>query len=486
MTRAEIVSKARKAPALRKVPVAAVRALVAKGRALDAEQGTVLFEEGEAGDRVFLVLRGTVRVSKDLGEGRSALVALRGGGDWIGEMSLRPGEARSATATVDGKARLLEIPTRDFAALLRAHPAGALDLLGLVSERLRESDRGMVDALRKRTDELLVANERLGEQMRRIRAGEDSERGLDAFVGRSAHADRIRKAGVRAARRDTGVLLVGEPGVGKTLLARCIHEASERGEGPFEVLDCSVFESPVLETEIFGHARGALPGLRTAAPGAIERADGGTLYLDRVDALAGPLQGMLYRFLELGEIQRVGESRVRSADVRVLASLAERPKAGSGGLRDDLLARLAVMTIELPPLRKRRNDIALLAARLSERCAAERGVAPLELTPSALRVLSLYDFPENALELRGELEALYEVAEPGSRVTSRELSGKFIQGDPVIAEHYSEAVRAFKAQLITTAVSESAGHRGRAAKRLGLHPSNLSRMIRDLELDEVL
>jgi len=487
MTRTEVVSKARRAPALRRAPVAAVRALVAAAQYREEEAGTALFEEGEPGESVYLILRGSVRITKDLGGGETALIATRERNEWIGELALRPGEARSASATVGGRSHLLEVPTREFVALLTDHPAAALDILSLVSERLRESDRGMIEALQKRTEELIETNENLGQQVRRFRAGHNEERGFEAFVGRSADTIRVRKAGARASRAETPTLLLGEQGVGKALLARCIHDAGPGAEAAFVSVDCSLFESPLLEAEMFGHARGALPGARKPAAGAVERADGGTLYLSRIDTLPRPVQAMLFRFLELGEFQRVGESRVRTARLQLVASATEDPASQTDPtLREDLVARVAVQKIQLLPLRKRRADVPLLAARLSEDIAADLGVASFEFEPSALRVLSRYDYPENVLELRAELEALYQVAKPGSRITSRDLSAKFVQGDASTAELYSEAVRAFKAQIIANAVHEAGGHRSRAAERLGLHPSNLSRMVRELELDDVL
>jgi two-component system response regulator AtoC len=478
--------KVRRAAVLRRVPIGAVRALIRDADRRDEESGAVLFEEGDPGGSVFLVLRGSVRITKALGEGRSARVALRSGLDWVGELSLKAGEKRSATAVTEAKTRLLEIPTLRFVAVLKEYPEAALDLLHLVSDRLRESDEGLLDALRKRTEELLTANERLGAQVRRLRKADDQE--LEAFVGPSAHAIRIRKAAARAARSSAPVLLVGEPGVGKELLARLVHEASSRGDQSFASIDCGLFDGPIVEAELFGHAKGALPGVRDSKAGAIERADGGSLCLGNLEALPRAAQGLLHRFLELGEFQRVGESRVRQADVRIIASTSIDPALASreGDLRADLVTRVDLMRIVVPPLRHRRNDVPLLAARMADECAARRGTAPLELAPSALQVLCRYDYPENADELLGEIEGLYAALEPGATVTSRDLSAKFIQGDPSTAELYSEAVRAFKAQLITTAVAEAGGHRARAAERLGLHPSNLSRMVRDLELDDVL
>jgi len=201
------------------------------------------------------------------------------------------------------------------------------------------------------------------------------------------------------------------------------------------------------------------------------------------------VQDQLFRFLETAEFSRTGDAATRSADVRVLAGLDGDPEAAvrEGRLRVDLLARLDVVRIAIPPLRARRTDLPLLALRVVDEVAARLECAPLTLAPSALRVLARYDFPnDNADELAGDVEELYATLGAGANVSSRDLPAKFVQGDPSTSEHYSEAVRAFKAQIITNAVHEAGGSRVRAAERLGLHPSNLSRMVRDLDLDEVL
>lgn len=482
-----IAARVRKATGLRRVPVASVRELVAASKVLELPAGTVLFEEGAPGGAVYLILRGSVQLSKELGVGRSATVAVRGPLDWIGELSLKPDDRRSATAQLGDKARLLEIPRARFVGVLRAHPAAALDLLDLVARRLRESDEGLLDALRKRTEELIAANERLGSEVKRLRSGDPSER-LGVFAGRSAVAIRVRKAAERAARSSAPVLILGERGVGKALLARAIHEASARGDQAFVELDCSLFEGAAVEAELFGHVRGALPAVRDAGSGALEKAHRGTLYLANVDALSRPVQGMLFRFLEEGEFERMGESRTRQTDVRVLASIEGDPGAAmrEDRMRRDLLGRLDVMRIPIGPLRNRRQDVPLIAFRLMQEHSGREGIAAPVLAPSALRLLSLYEYPENVDELAGEIAEICATARPGATITSRDLSAKFVQGDPSTAEHYSEAVRAFKAQIITNAVVESGGHRTRAAERLGIHPSNLSRMVRELELEEVL
>lgn len=491
MRRQDLLARVRRAPALRRLPVDAVGELVDGAELRELRRGELLFEEGAPGEHVYLVLRGSMRVSKDMGEGASALVALRGELEWLGELALERGERRSATADAEGAALLLEIPRVAFTRMLREHPEAAFDLLRFVSSRLRESDRALVDALRKRTEELLARNERLGEEVRRLRGPELAARSFDAFVGSSALASRVRAAAACAARNERPLLLLGEPGVGKELLAGLIHRASARSAGPFVTFDCSIFQGATVESELFGCARGGLPGASRARTGALEGAQGGTLYLARLDSLPPAAQHGLFRFLEVGEFQRVGETRVRGADVRIIAAselgVFSRPgcEPAVPGVRHDLLARLGTQRIDVPPLRSRPEDLALVVACIAGQMADRLGVAPLHLDPAALRVLATHDLPGNADDVAAEIERLHVACPPGSSVGPAELAaagGGVPRSSAPPSEHYSDAVRTFKIQLIQHALRESGGNRARAAERLGIHRSNLSRMIRDLGL----
>jgi DNA-binding NtrC family response regulator len=490
--RQDILARARRAAALRKLPAGVLRGLVGSAELRELRRGEVLFEEGTPGEHVYLVLRGSLRVRKDMGEGASALVALRGELEWIGELALEPGEQRSASADAEGPTLLLEIPRVAFTRVLREHPEAAFDLLRFVGSRLRESDRALIDSLRKRTDELLARNERLGDEVRRLRGPDLEAQGLDAFVGTSARARRVRAAAARAARNERPLLLVGEPGTGKQLLAGLIHRTSERSAGPFVLFDCSVFEGATVEAELFGCARGGMPGARRARAGALADAAGGTLYLARLDALSPAAQHGIFRFLEVGEFQRVGETRVREADVRVVAGreLGLGSSRGSpppaAGLRADLVARLDAQRIDVPPLRSRSEDLALVVSRIAGDMADRLGVAPLRFDPTALRVLQTRELPGNGDDVAAEIERLQATCPPGINLGPADL-GSGAPDSPAahaaIPEHYADAVRTFKIQLIQRALREARGNRARAAQRLGIHRSNLSRMIRDLGLE---
>jgi DNA-binding NtrC family response regulator len=447
--------------------------------------GTVLFREGDEARSVFVIAEGYVRVSKAVAEGPPVRIATRGPRELVGELSIEPGSRRSATATAESRLRLIEIPRRQFVAALRDEPEAALALLRLVSERLRESDSTLVESVRKRTADLLATNDRLGAEVRRLREPGSRERAFDEFVGSSVEASRVRKAAAMAARSDRPVLLVGEPGVGRHLLARLIHASSGRSRAPFVELDAALLAEETSEGLIFGHAPGALAGATRAEAGSIADALGGTLYIESIDRLSVHAQAQVVRLLNVAEYCRVGESRVRQGDVRLIASTDHDPQQAlrEGRLRGDLLAQLEAFRITVPPLRSRRRDIAPLVLALSERCANQRGIPLLRFGAPALRVLAFARLEGNARELEAEIERLYSVLEPGVEVAPGDLHLSLAGGSAGAGARYGEALRSFKSHLIGDALRAADGETAAAAERLGLHPSNLLRTMRDLGLD---
>jgi DNA-binding NtrC family response regulator len=388
----------------------------------------------------------------------------------------------------EGRVRVLEIPRDQFLTVLGNHPEAGLDLLRSMSLRLRQSDASLVDAVRKRLGELVATTRRLGEENRALLGSLDREAGFQAFLGASRHAARVREEARNAATQPVPVLLTGEPGTGKDLVGRAIHAAGPRAGGPFLSVHCGLPGEAVLESELFGHAPGGLPGSGEARRGVLELARGGTLFLDAVNEMPRALQGVLLRFLEVGEYQRVGETSVRRSEVRIISATDADLGAAvrEGRFRPDLRSRLEAIRIAIPPLRSRRQDIPLLAVHLMNRIAERLEFPPLELAPATLRTLSRHDLPGNADQLCEEMERLLRTFEAGHRVFPRDLAPAFLYGDPGSIDEYSDAVRAFKAQIISSAIEECGGHRARAAEKLGLHRSNLTRMIRDLGLDGLL
>jgi transcriptional regulator with GAF, ATPase, and Fis domain len=220
-------------------------------------------------------------------------------------------------------------------------------------------------------------------------------------VGASLAMRRIFGVLERIAPTTASVLLMGETGTGKDALARSIHLQSKRAEGPFEVVDCGAVTSSLIESELFGHERGAFTGAVAARAGAFERAAGGTIFLDEIGELALDLQPKLLRVLEAREFRRVGGSKTVAADVRIVAATTRdlRREVARGGFREDLYFRLAVVPIHVPPLRDRLDDLPRLALRLLAAVGSAQTISP-----EVLAALRAYDWPGNVRELRNVIE----------------------------------------------------------------------------------
>ncbi|RMG96861.1 MAG: sigma-54-dependent Fis family transcriptional regulator [Deltaproteobacteria bacterium] len=250
------------------------------------------------------------------------------------------------------------------------------------------------NALRQYAAEQELA--RLRAQVRRALVGESPA--LRALL------DQISKVGPTKAR----VLITGESGSGKELVARAIHESSQRCDGPFVKVNCAAIPAHLIESELFGHEKGAFTGATAPKQGLFEVADGGTLLLDEVGDMAPEAQAKVLRVLQSGEILRVGGRKPRQVDVRVLAATHRDLKAlvGEGAFREDLYFRLAVVPIEVPPLRARREDIPILVRHFIDQVCFDNGFAPKEIADEALEALVSHDWPGNVRELRNVVERM--------------------------------------------------------------------------------
>jgi DNA-binding NtrC family response regulator len=241
------------------------------------------------------------------------------------------------------------------------------------------------------------------------KTGHDVVFGVPRLIGNSAALQRLEEALRAAARCDAKVLITGESGAGKEVAARVIHAGSARASAPFLAINCAAVSESLLESELFGHVRGSFTGAVRDRAGLLESAHRGTLLMDEIGEMPLRMQGLLLRFLETGEIQRVGDDRpMLRRDVRVIAAtnrdLADAVAAGT--FRRDLYYRLNVLSIVVPPLRERREDVpALVRAFLQEACAAHR-VPRAEIADEALERLAEYDWPGNVRELRNFVERL--------------------------------------------------------------------------------
>jgi transcriptional regulator with GAF, ATPase, and Fis domain len=335
------------------------------------------------------------------------------------------------------------------------------------------------------------------DNVRRIEWLEAENRRLEAasggdLVGESPRLLEIGRLIARIAPTDSTVLLRGESGTGKEVAARAIHRASRRAGRPFVAINCATLSETLLESELFGHERGAFTGAVARKTGKLEVADSGTLFLDEVGELPPSLQAKLLRVLQEREFERLGGVRPIRVDVRVIAATnRDLEKAiREGAFRQDLYYRLNVITLEMPPLRDRPGDIPLLASHFAVRLARKLGRPLAGFTPEARACLERYAWPGNVRELANAVERAVVLGE-GEMIRPEDLPETVLEAAPGAAggspvPRFHESVAAHKRRLILDAVAQAGGNVSRAAERLGLHPNYLHRLITNLELRERL
>ncbi|GAA4408767.1 sigma-54 interaction domain-containing protein [Quisquiliibacterium transsilvanicum] len=288
--------------------------------------------------------------------------------------------------------------------------------VGLILYDRIESLKPLMSRLNRLQSELAEARKELAQQRR-------TRYTFSNFVGNSAPVVAVKSRARRAAALNTTVLLLGETGTGKELLAQAIHSASARAHGPFVAVNVAAVPESLLEAEFFGVAPGAYTGAdRRGRDGKLAAADGGTLFLDEIGDMPLPVQAKLLRALQEREVEPLGANRVQSVDVRVIAatSVDLEGHVAQGRFRADLYYRLNVLPIRLPPLRDRREDLGLLCEHLLEEIALEHGTLPKEIDPEALALLAARDWPGNIRELRNALEQACSVWD-GLRLTAEAL-----------------------------------------------------------------
>ena len=288
----------------------------------------------------------------------------------------------------------------------------------------------------------------------------------------------MAKQAVKAARFNVVVVLRGESGVGKTMVARMIHRLSDRRRKSFVAVNCGAIVDTLLESELFGYEKGAFTGANPGGKaGLIESADGGTLFLDEVGEIPSPLQVKLLRFLESGEVTRVGGTRAKKIDSRIICAttrnLEEMKEAGT--FRKDLYYRLHVVPIEIPPLRKRREEIGPLIHFYSERFNREFGLDK-QISEKALAVLLAYDYPGNVRELENLLRRLLAMSE-GPVVRISDLPSILLEKEDDSTASLGRTVSMIERDLIQETVEKSGSQR-KAAKILGVNQSTISRKLK--------
>jgi DNA-binding NtrC family response regulator len=307
--------------------------------------------------------------------------------------------------------------------------------------------------------------------------------GLVEILGVSRAIADVRDAVERAAAAPFPVLVEGESGSGKELIARALHRRSGRRDRPFCALNCAALPDDLVDTELFGHSRGAFTGAVADRQGVFEEAHLGTLFLDEVGELSPRAQAKVLRTLQDGDLRRVGENSSRRVDVRVVAATNRdlRQEVSAGRFRLDLLYRLDVVRISVPPLRDRRDDIPLLAEHFWH-TAAERVGSRAVLSPQTIAVLTRHDWPGNVRELQNVLASLAVRAAKRGFVPPTALPPALGTTAVPATWRLGEARRCFEARFIRAALARSGGHRGRAADELGLSRQGLAKLMTRLHI----
>ncbi len=345
------------------------------------------------------------------------------------------------------------------------------------------------DLLRKEVVRILEAAE-LRDDVRRLRALVSSAYGFDHIVSNSPRMRTVFERALAASRSDTPVLIVGESGTGKELLARAIHANGRRREGPFVPVNCAALPRDLIESELFGHRRGAFSGAHADHPGLFVSAHRGTLLLDEIGELAGEAQAKLLRVLQDGEVRPVGGLKGRRVDVRIIAATNRSvQQLRNGALRQDLFFRLSVLVIEVPPLRERLDDLPRLIEHFLARyrCCGASGLSSVE--PEALDLLGAYAFPGNVRELENFVHSLCSTLSPDrSAICAGDvrawLRRQGVRGAPLRdGDEPPVNLRRLEAWAIRAALERADGNKSRAAAMLGISRDTLYRKI--LEVGEM-
>jgi len=312
---------------------------------------------------------------------------------------------------------------------------------------------------------------------------------FENIIGTGPRMQEIYNLIAKVADTDSTILIQGESGTGKELVARALHFNSSRQHQPFVAINCSALPENLLESELFGHKKGAFTGAVQDKVGLFEEAESGTIFLDEVNSMAQPLQTKLLRVLQERQIRRVGETKSTPINVRVLAATNESllEKTKEGGFREDLYYRLAVIPFEMPPLRERLDDIPLLVNHFVQKNASQTGAEPKKIDGPVLEMLAKYNWPGNVRELENAIERACALCDEGIiRVSDLppHLVRQAMQGIPEIAQQtmpigkkLDEFVREQESHYIEETIKHCGGSREKAAKMLGISMATLYRKI---------
>ncbi len=381
---------------------------------------------------------------------------------------------------------------------------------GSISSAVEAMRRGAFDYITKPfdNDELLMIVDRalevrrLSAEVEALREDLETRYGFSEIVGISREIQDVFRTMAKVVRVDVTVLVTGESGTGKELVARAIHRRSPRSQGPFVAVNCSAIPQTLVESEFFGHEKGAFTDAKESRPGKFEQADGGTLFLDEVGDLALEAQAKLLRALQERQIQRVGARASRSVDVRVVAATNKdlEKESREGRFREDLFWRLNVVHLRLPSLRERRADLPILIDHFVDRFNRELGLAVESIAPDARQLLCEYPWPGNVRELENTICRSMILCEENT-LTLADLPGR-VRGEPAegsgavprsdlsrltLADAVAEASERLEKVMILSRLAEHRGSRTATAESLGVSRKTLFNKMRQYGLtgDEI-
>jgi DNA-binding NtrC family response regulator len=337
----------------------------------------------------------------------------------------------------------------------------------------------------KRAVDTLQKDKEIDQLRRRL----DQKFGLDNIVGQSKMMKDVFARIQRAAPVDSTVLILGESGTGKELVAQALHHNSPRKKGPFVPINVAAVPATLVESELFGHVRGAFTGATDKRMGRFEQADGGTLFIDEIGDFELGLQAKLLRVLETMTLTPVGGHEDRKVNVRVVAATSRelRKMVQEGMFREDLYYRLNVIPINLPPLRDRPDDLPILVEHFLREIAESKATPPRRISPEVMRRFQSYRWPGNVRELRNVLEQMMVLAD-GDMLTERDLPEHIAESAQTSATPREIPTGLTMEELeklaITKALDQCAGNRTHAANRLGISVRTLQRKLRQYELEK--
>jgi transcriptional regulator with GAF, ATPase, and Fis domain len=375
----------------------------------------------------------------------------------------------------------------NFDATDLSHMEDFADLAALAVAQARSlaAVRSQAEELERQRAELAASLERREVALVSLREEAFAERkSYRGMIGASKGMQRVFRLIDRLADSEVPVVIHGESGTGKELVARAIHDGGRRADKPFVAENCGAIPESLLESVLFGHARGAFTGAAAARPGLFEAADGGTIFLDEIGETSPAMQTKLLRVLQEGEVRRLGENKPRKVDVRVIAASNRELEAmvASGAFRQDLFYRINVVRVELPPLRERREDIPVLIEHFLNRNDAD-GRSALQISAAALRKLVRYPWPGNVRELENEVQRWLALCE--DKVLPEDLSPAIDGSDAEVEDpddlELRPRVDRLERELINRAMERTGGNQTQAAQLLGLSRFGLQKKLKRLE-----